>query len=178
MTIPFTPRRIFTALARVRRVPLVVTAAVLVVASAGAATAATISAVCLHHADAIRTAKTEAESAAKTELPAVLSYDFHTVDTDFPKVTDNLSGKFKDDFTHLSTSVIIPAAHKDSITTKAEVVGTSVVDAAADRVSLLMFLNQTTTSTTMPGPRLDGSRVRITMTHSGSRWLISDITPV
>ncbi|MFE3229216.1 hypothetical protein [Nocardia sp. NPDC059228] len=158
--------------------PLVAVTAVLAVASASAATATTVAVVELRHDDAIRQAEAAAETDAKAKLPAVLSYDYHTVDTEFPKAADNLTGKFKDDFARLGTSIIIPAAHQDSIVTKADVVETSVVEATAERVTLLMFLNQTTTSTKMPGPRLDGSRVRITMTQSGAQWLISDITPV
>ncbi|MFE3002781.1 hypothetical protein ACFXG4_48470 [Nocardia sp. NPDC059246] len=119
-----------------------------------------------------------ARDAAQSRLPAVLSYDFNSIDTDFPKVTDNLTGSFRDDFAKLSSSVIIPAAHRDSIVTKAKVVESSVVSATTDKVDLLLFVNQETNSGKYQGPRLDGSRVRVTMTHTGGQWLISEITPV
>ncbi|ORI28809.1 hypothetical protein BH686_00760 [Rhodococcus erythropolis] len=121
---------------------------------------------------------TAATDSAETRLPQVLSYDFNTVDTQFASAVDNLTGKFRDDFAELSSGVIIPAAHRDSIITVAEVVESSVVNADANDVTLLLFLNQSTTSTKYEGPRLDGSRVRVTMTDADGSWLISDITPV
>ncbi|WP_327097653.1 hypothetical protein OIE68_01880 [Nocardia vinacea] len=119
-----------------------------------------------------------ARDSAQSRIPTVLSYDFNTIDTEFPKVTDNLTGTFRDDFSKLSSTVIIPAAHRDSIVTTAKVVETSVVTATVDKVAVLLFLDQETTSSKYQGPRLDGSRIRVTMTHADDRWLISDITPV
>ncbi|MGY4101943.1 hypothetical protein ACW2Q0_20690 [Nocardia sp. R16R-3T] len=127
---------------------------------------------------AVTTAVREARDSAQSRVPKVLSYDFNTVDTEFPTATQNLTGKFHDDFGKLVTSVIIPAAHRDSIVTKATIVGAAVVSAGQDEVTLLLFLNQETTSTKYQGPRLDGSRVRVTMARDAGTWLVSDITPV
>lgn len=127
---------------------------------------------------AVAAAVREARDSAQTRVPKVLSYDFHTVDAEFSTTPQNLTGKFRDDFGKLGASVIIPAAHRDSIVTKATVVGTAVVSSGKDEVTLLMFLNQETTSTKYQGPRLDGSRVRVTMARASGTWLISDITPV
>lgn len=124
------------------------------------------------------TAARAARDSAQSRIPTVLSYDFNTIDTEFPKVTDNLTGTFRDDFAKLSSSVITPAAHRDSIITTAKVVESSVVTAAVDKVTMLVFLDQETTSSKYQGPRLDGSRIRVTMTQADDRWLIADITPV
>ncbi|MGV9668193.1 hypothetical protein [Nocardia niigatensis] len=127
---------------------------------------------------AVTTSVREARDSAQSRVPKVLSYDFDTVDSELPTATKNLTGKFHDDFAKLGTSVIIPAAHRDSIITKATIVGTAVASAGRDEVTLLLFLNQETTSTKYQGPRLDGSRVRVTMARDAGTWLISDITPV
>ncbi|WP_433709325.1 hypothetical protein ACQP2U_22710 [Nocardia sp. CA-084685] len=123
-------------------------------------------------------ATSAARESAQSRIPKVLSYDFNTIDTEFPAVAQNLTGKFRDDYAKLGTSVIIPAAHRDSIVTKATIVGASVVFADSDKVTLLLFLNQETTSTKYQGPRLDGSRIRVTMADAAGTWLISDMTPV
>ncbi|MFE6926042.1 hypothetical protein ACFVAV_33865 [Nocardia sp. NPDC057663] len=125
-------------------------------------------------AEAVRGARAAAEST----VPKVLSYDHATIDREFPAVSESLTGKFRDDFGKLGSSVIIPAAHRDSIVTTATIVGTAVVSATSEKVTLLLFLNQETTSTKYQGPRLDGSRVRVTMDDAAGSWLISDITPV
>lgn len=53
-----------------------------------------------------------------------------------------------------------------------------MISADAGTVTLLLFLNQNTTSTKYEGPRLDGSRIRVTMTKVDENWLISDLVPV
>ncbi|WP_431950381.1 hypothetical protein [Nocardia lijiangensis] len=123
-------------------------------------------------------AEQAAKNSAESRIPRVLSYDFNTMDREFASATDNLTGTFRADFDRLSSSVIVPAAHRDSIITRAKVVGTSVVTADPGKVTLLLFLDQETTSTKYQGPRLDGSRVRVVMTKVADQWLISDITPV
>lgn len=128
--------------------------------------------------DAVSTARQEATDAARTSVPAMLSYDFSTIDSTFPSVADSLAGEFRDEFTELGSTVIIPAAHKDSIITSAQVVETSVVSSSEDEVALLLFLNQNTTSASQEAPRLDGSRVRVTMSDVDGQWLISDLKPV
>lgn len=165
-------------LSRMSRRSAVVTLVVLgLLVGAGTAATAVFGRSAADHNAAV-TATKAARDSAQSRVPKVLSYDFNTVDSEFPGATQNLTGAFRDDFAKLGTSVIIPAAHRDSIVTKATVVGTSVVSADRDKVVLLLFLNQSTTSTKYQGPRLDGSRVRVTMANAAGTWLISDITPV
>ncbi|WP_433567258.1 hypothetical protein ACQP1O_19930 [Nocardia sp. CA-151230] len=174
----FAIRRRFQRLSGMRRGSAIATMVVL-----GLLLGATILATGLleqHVADhrATATAAREARDSAQSRVPKVLSYDFNTVDNEFNGATQNLTGKFRDDFTKLGATVIIPAAHRDSIVTKATIVGTAMVSADRDNVVLLLFLNQETTSTKYQGRRLDGSRVRVTMAKAAGTWLISDITPV
>ncbi|WP_433679164.1 hypothetical protein [Nocardia sp. CA-119907] len=68
------------------------------------------------------------------------------MDSEFASATDNLTGAFRADFAQLSSRVIVPAAHRDSIITRAKVVGTSLVAADPGKVTLLLFLDQETTS--------------------------------
>lgn len=128
--------------------------------------------------DAVATAAREAQDAARDAVPAMLSYDYESIDSTFPAAAQSLTGAFRDEFTSLGTTVIIPAAQKDSIVTSAQVVESSVVTADTDSVTLLMFLNQNTTSATQNAPRLDGSRVRVTLSDVDGRWLVSDLKPV
>lgn len=151
--------------------------AVAILAVAAVATGAVL-VVQVHNQDRARTAAAEAATAAREKIPAVLSYEFGSLDDGFSSATTNLTGPFRDDFAELARTVIVPAARADSIVTKAEVVESSVVDANSDKVTVLMFLNQNTTSTKLQAPRLDGSRVTVEMTPIAGDWLISGITPV
>jgi Mce-associated membrane protein len=59
---------------------------------------------------------------------------------------------------------------------KAEVREVGVRDGDADRITLIIFVNQTTTSTITKGsPRLDLNRTRFTMVRNGGRWLVQEI---
>lgn len=118
-------------------------------------------------------------AAARTDVPKLLGYDYRTIDTTFPAIANSaLTGKFADQYRELGSSVIIPAAKKDNIVTTAEVVAGSVVSARKDAVTVLLFVNQSTTSSTLQGPRLDGSRVRVELQHTDGGWKVSELTPV
>nr|ADG96493.1 hypothetical protein [Gordonia cholesterolivorans] len=130
-------------------------------------------------ADADVAAGQSALASARRDVPQLLSYDYRTIDQAFPEAAKTLlTGKFLTEYTELGASVIQPAAKRDDIVTKAEVVEASVVSAKADAVTVLLFVNQTTTSKGMEGPRLDGSRVRVDLTKDGDSWKISEFVPV
>jgi Mce-associated membrane protein len=75
-----------------------------------------------------------------------------------------------------TTKVVAEQAKKTKATVKAEVREVGVRDGDADRVTLLVFVNQTTTSTITQGkPRIDLNRARFTMVRNGDQWLVQEI---
>jgi Mce-associated membrane protein len=72
--------------------------------------------------------------------------------------------------------VVRPTAEEVKAVVKAEVVASSVVRASQDRVVVLLFVNQTTTSTRVEGPQVDLNRVRMTLTRVGGDWKVSAVT--
>ncbi|MFE7722668.1 hypothetical protein ACFU44_26920 [Nocardia rhizosphaerihabitans] len=172
------PQRWFRHLSAMNRRTTIITFVVLGLLLGAATTTTVVFGRSVSQHDAKTAAAQSAQEAARSSIPTVLSYNFNTIDTEFPRVTDNLIGKFRIDFAELSSKVIIPIAHRDSIITTAKVVESSIVTADVDKVTVLLFLNQETSSAKYQGPRLDGSRIRVGMTNVDGRWLISDITPV
>jgi Mce-associated membrane protein len=116
--------------------------------------------------------------AARKNAVQVLSYNFRTVDDDLAHARTALTGKFQDDFTQLASGVVAPAAKQDQIDTRAEVAGSGVVSMTQDQVVTLLFVNQTTRSTKLTAPKIDGSRLQLTMQRVGGQWLISDLKPL
>ncbi|WP_341268307.1 MULTISPECIES: hypothetical protein [Gordonia] len=160
---------------RARTVVVAVLAAVIVAGSAGLAFVWWTA----DSASTDRAAGQSAVEAARRDVPELLSYDYRNIDEAFPASAKKLlTGKFLDEYTQLGASVIQPAAKRDAIVTKADVVEASVVTAQKDDVVVLLFVNQTTTSKELEGPRLDGSRVRVHMVGDGDSWKISEFTPV
>lgn len=116
--------------------------------------------------------------AARKDAVDVLSYNFRTVDDDLGRAKARLTGKFQDDFAQLASSVVAPAAKQDQIDTRAEVAGSGLVSTSADEVVALLFVNQTTRSTKLTAPKIDGSRVQLTMRLVDGQWLVRDLKPV
>lgn len=117
--------------------------------------------------------------AAQDEVPRVLSYTAATIDQDMAQAQRVVTGPFKRELAGLVTSTIRPAATEQQITTSAVVTDAGLVRSVSDReVKVLLFVNQTTTSRAQPQPRQDGSRLQVTMTKVGERWLISAIEPL
>ncbi|WMN01705.1 hypothetical protein [Rhodococcus erythropolis] len=129
-----------------------------------------------HHR--VADAQTQARDRATVILPDVLSYDFNTVDAHFDDVLPSLGGDLRDQFENIGNEVIIPSAKARQVVTSATVVESSVVSASTDQVTLLFYVNQSTTSTDSTVPRLDGSRVRVAMAEQEGAWVMTEMTPV
>jgi Mce-associated membrane protein len=132
----------------------------------------------VEQASEVDSARQSAIEAARTRLPQLLSYDFHTLDRDLSGARAGTTGAFRDQFAELTTKVVAPAAQQQQIVTKTTVAGTSVVSADADRVVLLVFLDQVTQTKADPSSRIDGARVRATLQRQDGQWLVSALTPV
>lgn len=132
----------------------------------------------VEQASEVDSARQSAIEAARTRLPQLLSYDFHTLDRDLSGARAGTTGAFRDQFAELTTKVVAPAAQQQQIVTKTTVAGTSVVSADADRVVLLVFLDQVTQTKADPSSRIDGARVRATLQRQDGQWLVSALRPV
>jgi Mce-associated membrane protein len=120
-------------------------------------------------------ARAEASAAARKAAELVLSYDYRQLDKSFGAARATLTPEFANDFDK-TAKVVGEQATKTKATVKAEVREVAVRDGDADRVTLLVFVNQTTTSTITEGkPRIDLNRARFTMVRSGDQWQVQQI---
>jgi len=126
--------------------------------------------------DRTERARTEAVAAAESRAVDLLSYDYRHLDRDFGRAEKGLTGQFARDYAHTTDSVVRPTAEEVHAVVKAEVVSSSVVRAAQNKVVVLLFVNQTTTSTRVQGPQVDLNRVRMTLVRVGDDWKISAVT--
>lgn len=127
--------------------------------------------------DAAESARLAAVASARQRIPAMLSYDYRTIDHYLAVGPANTTGRFRTDFTQLVATVIAPAANREHVVTSTAVRAIGVTSAGADRVVLLVLLDQTTSNKTA-AHRHDASRDRVTMVHSGGSWLIGELTPL
>jgi Mce-associated membrane protein len=158
---------------RHRRPDLVLVAAVLVVAVLlVTAVLLTVRARSADRAEQARTAATAAAEAAAVDL---LSYDYRHLDRDFARARSHLTGRFVADYTTTTQHTVRPLAPQVHAVVKATVASSSVVRASENKVVVLLFVNQTTTSTRLDAPRTDLNRVRLTMTRVGGGWKVSKV---
>jgi Mce-associated membrane protein len=122
-------------------------------------------------------ARDAASANASKRLPVLLSYQHDTLQEDLAKAIAQTTGGFRDDYRKVVDEVVTPTAARKKVDTAAVVSGVGVVSAERDRVVVLAFLTQTT-STNGGAPSVAGSRVEVTMQRQGNTWLVSDLKPV
>ena len=120
-------------------------------------------------------ARGQAATAGRKAAETALSYDYRTLDKSFAAaratMTPDFAAKFDD-----TAKVAGELATKTKATVRADVREVGVRDGDADRVTLIIFVNQTTTSTITQGkPRVDLNRTRFTMVRNGGQWLVQEI---
>ena len=120
----------------------------------------------------------EAAAAATASTVALLSYKPDTLAADLAAARSNLTGEFLEYYSKFSEEIAGPAAEQKGIITSASVVRSAVADLQPDRASILLFVNQMTTSRERPEPAQAASSVLVGMSKIDGRWLISSFDPV
>jgi Mce-associated membrane protein len=123
----------------------------------------------------VETARDQAAAAAHDNAEVILSYDYRHLDANFAAARATLTGGFARDYKVTTTKLVRPGAEQYHVVVKAEVASQSVVSASAHQVVVLLFVNQTTTSTRLDGPRVDLNRVRLTLVKVDGRWLVNKV---
>lgn len=125
--------------------------------------------------DRVEQARSAARAAGERHAVTLLSYDHRHLDRDFSRAEAVITGSFAQDYAQTTEKVVRPTAEQVKAVVTAEVVSSSVVRASENRVVLLLFVDQTTTSTRLEGPKVDLNRVRMTLTRTGGQWLVSAV---
>lgn len=120
-------------------------------------------------------ARDQAAAAGRKAAETALSYDYRTLDKSFAAARATMTPEFAGQF-DATAKVAGELATKTKATVRAEVREVGVRDGDANRVTLIIFVNQTTTSTITKGsPRVDLNRTRFTMVRNGGQWLVQEI---
>jgi Mce-associated membrane protein len=113
-------------------------------------------------------------ASAQTYATTLTSIDTHSVDDNFAKVVDGATGEFKDMYAQ-SAAQLRQVLIDNKAMSKGVVVDSAVKSAAKNRVEVLLFIDQAITNAASPAPRLDRSRVAMTMERVDGRWLASRV---
>lgn len=127
------------------------------------------------HGKQAEDARDQASAAGRKAAETALSYDYRDLDKSFAAARATMTPDFATKF-DATAKIAGELATKTKATVKADVREVAVRDGNADRVTLIIFVNQTTTSTITKGsPRVDLNRTRFTMVRNGGRWLVQEI---
>lgn len=115
-----------------------------------------------------------AQHAAVAYAEVLTSIDSNTVDQNFATVLSGATGEFKDMYT--KSSLQLRQLLLDNKATAHGVVTASAIQSAArDRVVVLLMVDQTVSNTGLPDPRVDRTRMKITMDLVDGRWLAGKV---
>lgn len=122
----------------------------------------------------LKVAGEQAQQAAIAYAQVLTSIDSNKVDENFKQVLDGATGEFKDMYTQ--SSVKLRQLLIDSkATAHGVVVDSAIQSESTDRVVVLLFIDQTVTNTAAPDPRVDRSRIKMTMEKVDGHWRASKV---
>lgn len=122
---------------------------------------------------AVRQALATAPAAAK----AIFSYDYRTFDDSVANGRTFATGDFADEYAR-TTATLKQTATTQQAVVLAEVSATGVVTAGADRVELLVYLNQYRRNVSTAGEKVDQNRVVLTMVPVNGEWKVVKATAI
>jgi Mce-associated membrane protein len=125
-----------------------------------------------------KAASDTALSAAKDGTVAVLSYSPDNLDKDLDSAKSHLTGDFLTYYSQFTDQVVRPAVKTKQVSTSANIVRAAVSEMHPDQAKVLVFVNQTTTSSDRNEPSQSASSVIVTLNKVDGKWLISAFDPV
>lgn len=116
----------------------------------------------------------QAQQAAVAYAQVLTSIDSNKVDDNFKQVLDGATGEFKDMYTQSSVK-LRQLLIDNKATAHGVVVDSAIQSESTDKVVVLLFIDQTVTNTAAPDPRIDRSRIKMTMEKVDGRWRASKV---
>jgi Mce-associated membrane protein len=116
----------------------------------------------------------QAQAAAVAYAQVLTSIESDKVDENFNQVLDGATGEFKDMYSKSSTQLrqllIDNKANAHGV-----VVESAIQSESKDKVVVLLFVDQSVSNTNVPDPRIDRSRIKMTMELADGRWRASQV---
>ncbi|KAF0957656.1 RDD family protein [Rhodococcus sp. T7] len=108
----------------------------------------------------------------------LLSYKPDTVEQDLDAARGVLTGDFLETYTKLAKDVVAPTAKDKQVTMQAAAAGSAVESVSKDQASVLVYINQSTTTASSPETTQSQNAIRVGLTRIDSTWLISRFEPL
>lgn len=122
----------------------------------------------------ITQASRDGQRAAIAYAQVLTSIDSNKVDDNFKEVLDGATGEFKDMYSQSSVE-LRQLLVENKATAHGVVVDSAVQEASKDKVVVLLFVDQSVSNSKLPDPRIDRSRMKMTLEKVDGRWRASKV---
>lgn len=119
-------------------------------------------------------AEKQAQDAAVAYAQILTSIDSSKVDENFNQVLAGATGEFKDMYSQ-SSMQLRQLLIDNKASAHGVVVDSAVQSASKDKAVVLLFVDQSVSNTTVPDPRIDRSRIKMTMEKVDGQWRASKV---
>lgn len=119
-------------------------------------------------------AREAAQRTAVSYAQVLTSVDSNNVDDNFKQVLDGATGEFKDMYSKSSVE-LRQLLIENKATAHGVVVDSAVQEASKDRAVVLLFVDQSVANTKLPDPRIDRSRMKMTLEKVDGSWRASKV---
>jgi len=116
----------------------------------------------------------EAQRTAVSYAQVLTSIDSNNVDQNFKEVLDGATGEFKDMYSQSSVE-LRQLLIENKATARGVVIDSAVQSVSKDRAVVLLFVDQAVANTKLPDPRIDRSRMKMTLEKVDGRWRASKV---
>ena len=116
----------------------------------------------------------EAQRTAVDYAQVLTSIDSDKVDENFREVLDGATGEFKDMYS-ASSGELRQLLIDNKATAHGVVIDSAVQSISKDRAVVLLFVDQSVSNTKLPDPRIDRSRMKMTLEKVDGRWRASKV---
>ncbi|WNG88421.1 DUF3329 domain-containing protein [Mycobacterium sp. ITM-2016-00317] len=124
--------------------------------------------------DQVTRAGEQAQATAVQYAQILTSIDSAKVDENFDAVLDGATGEFKDMYSKSSVE-LRQLLIDNKAAAHGVVVESAVQSASKDKVVVLLFVDQSVSNSAVPDPRIDRSRIKMTMENVDGRWRASKV---
>ncbi len=118
------------------------------------------------------------EKAASSGTQAALSYNYQHLSTDFAAAEKFMTPSFAANYKKTTATQVQSLAAKYKAVSAATVLGAGIDSSSSSHATVLVFVDQTVKNSQLSAPRLDRSRIEVTLVRSGGKWLISQLSPI
>lgn len=122
----------------------------------------------------INQAREDVQRTAVSYAEVLTSVDSNQVDENFRQILDGATGEFKDMYSKSSVE-LRQLLIENKATAHGVVVESAVQSVSTDKAVVLLFVDQSVSNMKLPDPRIDRSRMKMTLEKVDGRWRASKV---